>query len=403
MMDRSTVGEELPPAAAAPRFPDLVQPHELGAVAMLARLPAGPLFRLADKARRRVFAADETVFEEGDRGDSFHVARRGVLKVVRPSRDPDQVLDLLTAGSVFGELAVLNSTTRLASVIAVGESETVEVDKEDFDRVLDSHPEVVREMLGDLARSITLAKEEVARQKCLLEETVRARTEEARESELEVIRRLGRAAESRDYETGSHVNRMSRLAATLARAVGMGERESAMLLSAAPLHDVGKIAVPDRILQKPRALDPAEWEIMKTHTTEGAKLLAGSRSEVVQMAEVIALTHHERWDGSGYPMGLSGDQIPLVSRICAVCDVFDALISPRPYKEAWSPADALAEIDRQSGAHFDPRIVERALDLIPDFYGSPTAATPAAVRGHQPPPAPGASQARTGARVPSDR
>jgi HD-GYP domain-containing protein (c-di-GMP phosphodiesterase class II) len=347
---------------------DTVQPHELAAVSMLARLPVGALWDLADHAHRRAYAPGEVVFAEGDAGEAFQIVRRGVLKVVRPSLDPDQVLELLTAGSVFGELAVLNRTTRLASVIAVGECETIEVGKEAFDRALDVHPEAVRSMLGDLARSLTLAKEEVSRQKCLLEDAVRERTHEVRETQLEVIRRLGRAAESRDYETGLHVNRMSRLASAIARGIGMSEEESRMLLYAAPLHDIGKIGIPDRILLKAGKLDADEWAVMKTHTTEGAKLLAGSRSEVVQMAEIIALTHHEKWDGSGYPLGLAGEQIPLVSRVCAACDVFDALISTRPYKAAWPIESALAEIERESGRHFDPRIADRALELIPDLY-----------------------------------
>ena len=131
-----------------------------------------------------------------------------------------------------------------------------------------------------------------------------------------------------------------------------------MLLHAAPMHDIGKIAIPDRILLKPGKLEPDEWEIMKSHAAVGAELLAGSRSPVVQLGEVIALTHHERWDGTGYPRGLRGEEIPLVARIIAVCDVFDALVSDRPYKTAWSVEDALEEIKSERGKHFEPRLAD---------------------------------------------
>jgi putative two-component system response regulator len=153
-----------------------------------------------------------------------------------------------------------------------------------------------------------------------------------------------------------HITRMSRMCARLARAAGMSPEDCDMLLHAAPMHDVGKIGIPDRILLKPGKLAPAEWEVMQSHTTIGARVLEGSDSPVVRMAERIALMHHERWDGSGYPHGIEGEDIPLVARICAVCDVFDALISTRPYKRPWPVADALAEIERQAGTHFDPRL-----------------------------------------------
>ena len=335
-----------------------VRPEELAAAEMLRHLSSEALAELAARARRRSLAATEVVFKEGDPGDALHIVTAGALAVVRPSHDSDLVLERLGPGQAFGELAVLNGAARLASVIAIESSETVEVGRDDFERVLDSNPQAMRRMLGALARDLTLAKEEVARQNRSLEDTVRERTEQLRESHLEVIRRLGQAAESRDDATGVHITRMSRLCARLARAGGMSPEECDMLLHAAPMHDVGKIGIPDRILLKPGKLGPAEWEVMQSHTTIGARVLEGSDSPVVQMAETIALMHHERWDGSGYPHGIEGEDIPLVARICAVCDVFDALISERPYKRPWPVPDALAEIERQGGAHFDPRLAQ---------------------------------------------
>jgi response regulator RpfG family c-di-GMP phosphodiesterase len=346
-----------------------VRPDELASVEMLAHLPRAALAELAEGAWRRAFHAGEVVFNEGDSGHSLHVVRSGALAVIRPSHDSSLVLERLEAGQAFGELAVLNSEPRLASVIAVEPSETVEVAKASLERVLDRNPQAMREMLGALARSLTLAKEEIARHNHSLRRTVQERTDELQETHLEVIRRLGQAAESRDDDTGLHITRMSQLCARLAGAAGMSEEQSEMLLHAAPMHDIGKIGIPDRILLKPGKLEPHEWEIMKSHTTIGATILAGSRSPVVQMAELIALTHHEKWDGSGYPSGLRGEEIPLVGRVCAVCDVFDALISERPYKRDWSVAAALAEIETQAGMHFDPRLARVFLEVYADQLG----------------------------------
>jgi cyclic di-GMP phosphodiesterase len=143
--------------------------------------------------------------------------------------------------------------------------------------------------------------------------------------------------------------------------------EAELLRRASVMHDVGKIGIPDSILRKPGLLDREEWQIMRTHTTIGGRILSGSRSPLVRMAETIALTHHERWDGSGYPAGLAGEDIPLVGRICAVCDVFDALISSRPYKHAWPVNAAFAEIERETGHHFDPRLARLFLELAPEL------------------------------------
>ena len=196
-----------------------------------------------------------------------------------------------------------------------------------------------------------------------LEAEVRARTQDLRETELEVIQRLGHAVESRDEETGEHIERIARLCHELALAAGLSRDEAELLRRASAMHDVGKIAIPDDILRKPDPLTPEERAVMQRHTDVGGDLLAGSRSPVVQLGEVIARTHHEHWDGSGYPAGLAGDAIPLAGRITAICDVFDALVSERPYKAAWAVEDALDEIRALSGRQFDPGLVELFLAL----------------------------------------
>jgi HD-GYP domain-containing protein (c-di-GMP phosphodiesterase class II) len=347
-------------ATATPgAIPESLRIHagELARAEMLGSLPQEALADLAAHAKSRSVRAGQVVFSEGDEGDSLLVVRSGQLKVVRPTYG-DLVLQRLEPGTAFGELAVLNSAPRSASVIAIEDSEVIELFKDDFDRVLDRHPGSARRMLGLLARSLTIAKEDVARQKGRLEETVRERTADLRETQLEVVRRLSQAAESRDNETGEHTVRMSRVCARVLLAAGATPEEAEMILHAAPMHDVGKIAIPDRVLLKPGKLDPDEWELMKQHTVLGAELLSGSRSPVVQMGELIALTHHEKWDGGGYPRGLRGGEIPFVSRVVAVCDVFDALISERPYKRPWSVEAALAEIKVHRGSHFDPYVVD---------------------------------------------
>ena len=192
----------------------------------------------------------------------------------------------------------------------------------------------------------------------ILEEKVRERTKDLQDTRLEIIRRLTIASEQRDSETGQHIIRMSRMCALVGKAFGMSDGQCDLLLNASPMHDIGKIGIPDRVLLKPGKLDPDEWEIMKTHTTLGTKILSGHGSELIKTASLIALTHHEKWDGTGYPAGLKGEGIPLVGRICALCDVFEALTSNRPYKMAWSIEDSLAEISCNSEKNFDPKLVD---------------------------------------------
>lgn len=205
---------------------------------------------------------------------------------------------------------------------------------------------------------------QVRNQNKILEEKVSERTKELSNTRLDIIQRLARAAEYRDEDTGAHIVRMSRLCMKIGLALGLDAHQCDLILNASPLHDIGKLGIPDSILLKPAKLTPEEWVIMKTHTTIGAKLLAGSDSELMKMAETIALSHHEKWDGSGYPQGLKGEDIPLVGRIASICDVFDALLSRRPYKKAWTLDEALAEIERCSGTHFDPKVAQAFLNIV---------------------------------------
>jgi HD domain/CHASE2 domain len=212
------------------------------------------------------------------------------------------------------------------------------------------------------------ARRALSRDNEILEARVRERTRELRDTQLEIAQRLGTAVESRDSETGLHIERIGRFCERLALEIGMSTADAELLRHASALHDVGKVGIPDRILLKPGGLDPVEWETMKTHTTIASDILGGSSSRLIQLAEMVALSHHERWDGSGYPHGLRGEQIPLVGRICAICDVFDALLSARPYKEPWPLDDVLAEIERLRGTQFDPELVDAFLPLARDLH-----------------------------------
>ena len=193
------------------------------------------------------------------------------------------------------------------------------------------------------------------------------RMDELRETRLQIVQRLGRAAEYKDNETGMHVIRMSHFSQQLALAAGCSPAWAEDLLNAAPMHDVGKIGIPDAVLRKPGPLDADEWATMRRHPEIGAEIIGEHPSGVLQLAREIALAHHEKWDGSGYPRGLAGEAIPLSARIVAIADVFDALTTRRPYKEPWPVQDALDHIAAQAGKHFDPALVALFAPLLPQL------------------------------------
>ncbi|TAM89656.1 response regulator [bacterium] len=214
------------------------------------------------------------------------------------------------------------------------------------------------------------SKRHLADRAAWLAEEVRKATEQVRARERETIHRLARLAEYRDDETASHTVRMGNFCAVVAKHLGFSEQEQERILLASPMHDIGKVGIPDEILLKPGKLTPEEWEVMKRHAEIGARILEDSPSEILREAATIAISHHEKYDGTGYPKGLKGDQIPIAGRICAISDVFDALTSKRPYKPAWPLDRALRIIDEGNGAHFDPMVVrafKQGLDEILDL------------------------------------
>ena len=190
--------------------------------------------------------------------------------------------------------------------------------------------------------------------------------DELLDSRLQIVQRLGRAAEYKDNETGMHVMRMSHFAKELALAYGLSDKQAEILLHAAPMHDIGKIGIADSIMLKPAKLTDEEFATMKHHPEIGAKIIGEcGDSLLLKVAKSVSLTHHEKWDGAGYPNGLVGEDIPIEGRICAIADVFDALTSKRPYKDAWSIEKAVDFLQSQKGKHFDPRLVDLMIEIMP--------------------------------------
>lgn len=201
----------------------------------------------------------------------------------------------------------------------------------------------------------------------LLEDEVKKATMDILDSELETLNVVGKTAEYKDPETGAHIYRVCHYARTLARACGLTETMQDVIFNASPLHDIGKVGVPDSILLKPGPLDEDEWVTMKNHTLIGYEILKKSKSKYLKAGAIIAFSHHEKYDGTGYPKGLKGESIPLFGRIVAICDVFDALTSKRPYKDAWSFDRALDYMNGQKGKHFDSELIAHFNDSIDDI------------------------------------
>jgi putative two-component system response regulator len=292
--------------------------------------------------------------------DAFEVLKQQevdliLLDIMMPEMDGYEVCRCLKADSLTREIPVI-------FVTAMGESsdEThgLEVGAVDY-LSKPCHPGIVR-----LRVQLHLERRN---QHLALERLVRERTAELEDARIQIVRRLGRAAEYRDNETGMHVIRMSKVSQLLALAAGFSENQAELLLNASPMHDIGKIGIPDRILTKPGPLTPDEWDVMKSHPLIGAEIIGQHDSPLIKMALVVALTHHEKWDGSGYPNGLAGEDIPLEGRIAAIADVFDALTSMRPYKRPWSTSDAIEYMQSQSGISFDPALLPLFFGLVPEI------------------------------------
>jgi HD-GYP domain-containing protein (c-di-GMP phosphodiesterase class II) len=224
---------------------------------------------------------------------------------------------------------------------------------------------------GDLNRHVMISSQDefavMGRYTNFMIEMLKERNRQLEKTRQEIIQRLGRAAEYRDNETGMHVVRMSHFSEALAKKANLSKEQCDLILQASPMHDVGKIGIPDNVLLKPGKLEGEEWTKMQSHVEVGASILSGSDSPLMQLAEEIAATHHEKYDGTGYPNGLKGEEISIEGRIVPICDVFDALTSVRPYKKAWTVEDAVDLIKKEKGKHFDPGLVDNFVSILPEI------------------------------------
>lgn len=292
-----------------------------------------------------------------------------LLDIMMPELSGNQVLERLKAHAEWRHIPVImisatDDTDTIAQCIQLGATDYL---------VKPFNPLILAARINNSLASKALRDQEEAYRREIehynqeLEIRVVKRTKELHDSRREVIVRLGKAAEYRDNETGMHVIRMSHYSQLLAQKAGMTPKACEMILQASPMHDVGKIGIPDNILLKPGKLNHDEWQIMKSHAIIGADILSESGSDMLNMAETIARTHHEKYDGSGYPKGLKGEEIPIEGRIIAISDVFDALTSSRPYKKAWTVEEATSFINSESGRHFDPKLVSLFNEFLPEI------------------------------------
>jgi len=273
----------------------------------------------------------------------------GVLEAIRPQ---------LTGGSYLPVLMLTGDSTNETKRRAL-----VSGAKDFLTKPFDATEAILR--IGNLLETRSLYTT-IRKQNDLLEERINERTRELEEAQVEILQRLAAAAEFRDDDTGEHTHRVGHLAALLATGVGLPAARIDLIRRAAPLHDVGKIGVPDSILLKPGRLTHEERRIMQTHAMIGAAMLAGGHSPLVQTAERIARSHHERWDGKGYPDGHAGERIPIEARLVAVADFLDAMTHKRPYRPAWSIEKTVAKIIAERGGHFDPVVVDAVLAIVGD-------------------------------------
>lgn len=285
-----------------------------------------------------------------------------LLDIRMPHLDGFEVMEKLQSIVTNDYLPILVLTAELTSETR---SKSLSNGAKDFITKPFDRTEVLQRIQNIL--EVRLLHKQITEQNVRLEEKVKKRTQELEDSQLEVIQRLGLAAEYKDNETGNHVMRMSKFSQLLGKTIGFSDKDSEILLHATSMHDIGKIGIPDYILLKPGKLNAEEWEIMKTHVTIGTKMLSDGKSAILKLAQVVILTHHEKWDGSGYPNGLAAEAIPVPGRICAISDVFDALTSTRPYKKPWSIEDAMLFIKEQSGKHFDPHLVTIFERILPEI------------------------------------
>jgi putative two-component system response regulator len=291
------------------------------------------------------------------------------LKIARVDPPPDLILlDVMMPGMSGHEVCQrlkAESSTRKIPVIFVTAMNQVEDEAQGF--ALGAVDYITKPVSPPIVKARVKTHLALYDQNRELERMVLERTAELRHTRLEIIERLGRAGEFRDNETGMHVIRVAHFCRLLGEVARMNEEDVDLLFNAAPMHDIGKIGIRDHVLLKPGKLDDDEIKVMRQHVPFGGEIIGEHADRLMSMARVIALTHHEKWDGTGYHRGLKGEAIPLVGRITSIADVFDALTSARPYKKAWPVEDAVKLIQREAGTSFDPELVQKFVAILPQI------------------------------------
>src|SRR3954454_878575 len=291
------------------------------------------------------------------------------LKIAHAEPAPDLILlDVMMPGMSGHEVCQrlkADSSTRKIPVIFVTAMNQVEDEAKGF--ALGAVDYITKPVSPPIVKARVKTQLALYDQNRELERRVRERTAELHHTRLEIIKRLGRAGEFRDNETGMHVIRVAHFCRLLGEAARMNEEDVDLLFNAAPMHDIGKIGIRDHVLLKPGKLEDDEIKTMRQHVPFGAEIIGEHADRLLSVARLIALTHHEKWDGTGYHRGLKGEQIPLVGRITSIADVFDALTSVRPYKKPWPVEDAVTLIKREAGTSFDPELVQKFVAILPQI------------------------------------
>lgn len=314
---------------------------------------------LEDAAELVSAPKDAVILREGETTTELYLVASGRAQAVaRDERGGRVPLNIFKAGDHFGEMSFIDGQPRSATVEALTPVRLLRIPRPAFDRLIRENPEISFVLMRGLSEKIRKATHQLEDLAFIVSH------DELQNVHLETIRRLALAAEFKDDNTGAHLERVSRYSETLARGLGLSGAEVADICHAAPMHDIGKIGIPERILLKPGRLDDEELAIMRTHPVIGGRILANPGSDLLRRAREIALGHHERFDGRGYPAGTTGERIPVAARIVALADVFDALTSERPYKKAFPPERTAEMIREERGKHFDPELT----DIFERFY-----------------------------------
>lgn len=346
---------------------------------MISMIPREKIFEarlmIVDDIELNLVMLDNLLRETGYKNVISIQDPRQVMDLYRAYKPDLVLLDLIMPGmdgfEVMDALKQFLGTDSLPVVVLTADSthekriRALEAGARDF-LTKPYDPTEVAKRVRNLLETVLLNKE-LQSQNQVLEQKVRERTSQLLETQKEIIHKLSRAAEYRESGAGLHLMRISQLSLSIARAAGLSNIHCELIGSSSPMHDIGKIGIPDSILLKPGPLTAEEWTIMHRHPLLGAEILSGKDTPLLAVAGKIALTHHEKWDGSGYPRRMKGEAIPVEGRIVAVADVFDSLLSPRPYKEEWPLDKAIAEVESCAGSHFDPYVVKKFKEIIPEL------------------------------------